>query len=323
MEYDIDMAIGILPPDRNGGDAPPNAPPVIPAVDPNFASGFNYARSIAGGLPMEQVIAPGVSYSTEQPGGFTQAQLNQAMTDMTNIVTDAPPDRTFSDIPPPNYSILPPNIIGGGMGDNVMIMEDPRRLPPQDRLKEEREQGFNFIDQVDLNNFFEKIDEISKREISKDKGPILPPIPLEDRGFGPGIRRTEDFFIPEELMMPPSITTPPPVTPPPVTPPPVISKQMPPILLEDFGFGPGIRRTEDFFMPEELMMPELNIPENVTKKDINEALLQIDTPPVINTPDITQGLFNLQAPQVPIVQTPQVSSGGRFLRQDMTPSLFR
>jgi len=35
-------------------------------------------------------------------------------------------------------------------------------------------------------------------------------IPLEDRGFGPGIRRSEDFFRPEELMMPPVIPTPPP-----------------------------------------------------------------------------------------------------------------
>ena len=239
---------------------PVDSPPVVtPTVDPNFASGFNYARSIAGGLPMEQVIAPGVSYSTEQPGGYTQAQLGPVITDTPTIVTDTPPDRPFSDIPPPNYSILPPNIIGGGMGDNVTIMEDPRRLPPLDRLKEQREQGFNFINQVDLDNFLQKI---PPKE--------LPPIPLEDRGFGPGIRRSEDFFIPEELMM-----------------------------------------------------PELNIPESVTKKDINEALLQIDTPPVINTPDITQGLFNLQAPQVPILQTPQVSSGGRFLRQDMTPSLFR
>jgi len=272
---------------------PVDSPPVVtPTVDPNFASGFNYARSIAGGLPMEQVIAPGVSYSTEQPGGYTQAQLGPVITDTPTIVTDTPPDRPFSDIPPPNYSILPPNIIGGGMGDNVTIMENPRRLPPLDRLKEQREQGFNFINQVDLDNFLQKI---PPKE--------LPPIPLEDRGFGPGIRRSEDFFIPEELMMPPSITTPPPVTPPPVTPPPVISKKMPPILLEDFGFGPGIRRSEDFFRPEELMMPELNIPESVTKKDINEALLQ--------------------APQVPILQTPQVSSGGRFLRQDMTPSLFR
>ena len=49
---------------------------VIPASDPTYTSGFDYARSIAGGMPMSQVIAPGVSYSPEQPGGYTQEQLN-------------------------------------------------------------------------------------------------------------------------------------------------------------------------------------------------------------------------------------------------------
>ena len=48
-----------------------------------------------------------------------------------------------------------------------------------------------------------------------------PPIPPQDFGFGPGIRRTEDFFEPKDLMMPPAINIPPPVTPPSVTPPPV------------------------------------------------------------------------------------------------------
>ena len=52
---------------------------VIPALDPTYSSGFNYARSIAGGMPMSQVIAPGVSYSPEQPMGYTQEQLNTAV----------------------------------------------------------------------------------------------------------------------------------------------------------------------------------------------------------------------------------------------------
>jgi hypothetical protein len=49
---------------------------VIPPSDPTYSSGFDYARSIAGGMPMSQVIAPGVSYSPEQPMGYTQEQLN-------------------------------------------------------------------------------------------------------------------------------------------------------------------------------------------------------------------------------------------------------
>ena len=49
----------------------------IPYSDPTYSSGFDYARSIAGGMPMSQVIAPGVSYSPEQPMGYTQEQLNR------------------------------------------------------------------------------------------------------------------------------------------------------------------------------------------------------------------------------------------------------
>jgi hypothetical protein len=48
----------------------------IPMSDPTYSSGFDYARSIAGGMPMSQVIAPGVGYSPEKPMGFTQEQLN-------------------------------------------------------------------------------------------------------------------------------------------------------------------------------------------------------------------------------------------------------
>jgi len=274
------MSIGTIIPNIEDINLPPvNLPPVVtPTVDPNFASGFNYARSIAGGLPMEQVIAPGVSFSPEQPGGFTQAQLGPVMTDMANIVTDAPPDMPFSDADAPDYGNLPPNIIGGGMGDNITILQDQMRFPPPIDILG----GFNFVPQIDISSI--------------PQSPIMPPKPPSIGGVG-GTDIEDRLSIAKR----------------PISPPP----------LEDFGFGPGIRRSEDFFIPEELMMPELNIPESVTKKDINEALLQIDTPPVINTPDITQGLFNLQAPQVPILQTPQVSSGGRFLRQDMTPSLFR
>lgn len=39
------------------------------------ATGQAYAQQIAGGMPMEQVIAPGVSYSPEQPMGYTQEDL--------------------------------------------------------------------------------------------------------------------------------------------------------------------------------------------------------------------------------------------------------
>jgi len=48
-----------------------------PATDPTYSSGQRYAQQIAGGvIPNSQVIAPGVSYSPDQPGGYTQADLD-------------------------------------------------------------------------------------------------------------------------------------------------------------------------------------------------------------------------------------------------------
>ena len=139
------MSIGMLPPNiREEGLPPVNRPPVVtPTVDPNFVSGFNYARSIAGGLPMEQVIAPGVSFSPDQPSGFTQMDLNEPVT-----TTATPPVQQdiIMDDTSPDYSQLPPNIIGGGRGDNITILQDQMRFPPpRDILG-----GFNFIPQIDV-----------------------------------------------------------------------------------------------------------------------------------------------------------------------------
>ena len=44
--------------------------------DPTYSSGLDYARSIAGGQNVPNMIAPGVSYSAAQPQGYTQADLN-------------------------------------------------------------------------------------------------------------------------------------------------------------------------------------------------------------------------------------------------------
>ena len=109
--------IPVLGPDEFGSYS-------IPMSDPTYRSGFDYARSIAGGMPMSQVIAPGVSYSPEQPMGYTQEQLNR------------PKD---VDIPPPPPPILPPTrepddprYFGTGIG-GVTIFDDDfdkKRIPP-------------------------------------------------------------------------------------------------------------------------------------------------------------------------------------------------
>ena len=49
----------------------------IPATDPTYSSGYEYARTIAGGMPFEDVVAPGMSFSPDQPMGYTQRDLTK------------------------------------------------------------------------------------------------------------------------------------------------------------------------------------------------------------------------------------------------------
>ena len=88
----------------------------IPMSDPTYRTGFDYARSIAGGMPMSQVIAPGVSYSPEQPGGYTQAQLGPTITDLPDVVTETPPDD--------------PRYLGTGIGGINIPVDRDMKMPP-------------------------------------------------------------------------------------------------------------------------------------------------------------------------------------------------
>ena len=49
----------------------------MPYEDPTYRSGFEYARTIAGGMPFEDVVAPGMSFSPDQPMGYTQRDLTK------------------------------------------------------------------------------------------------------------------------------------------------------------------------------------------------------------------------------------------------------
>ena len=99
----------------NGGFASP-----VATTDPTYRSGYDYARSIAGGMPMSQVIAPGVSYSPEQPGGYTQADLNIA----AGITPPPPP-------PPPVYQQPDdPSFFGTGIGGVTIPGGRRDKMPP-------------------------------------------------------------------------------------------------------------------------------------------------------------------------------------------------
>ena len=58
------------------------------------ATGQAYAQQIAGGMPMEQVIAPGVSYSPEMAGGYTQKDLDMIAAGPAPVMPVAPTQGT-------------------------------------------------------------------------------------------------------------------------------------------------------------------------------------------------------------------------------------
>ena len=90
----------------------PNGGFTMPTTDPTYSSGLNYAQSIAGGQNVPNMIAPGVSYSAEQPGGYTQADLNGTPTPPAPVYTQ--PDD--------------PSFFGTGIG-GVRIHQDRKNIP--------------------------------------------------------------------------------------------------------------------------------------------------------------------------------------------------
>jgi hypothetical protein len=92
----------------------PNGGFTMPTTVSPFSSGLNYAQSIAGGQNIPNMIAPGISYSAEQPGGYTQADLN-----------GTPPP------PPPVYKEPDdPSFFGTGIGGVTIPGGRRDKMPP-------------------------------------------------------------------------------------------------------------------------------------------------------------------------------------------------
>ena len=252
----------------------------IPVSDPTYRSGFDYARSIAGGMPMEQVIAPGVSYSPEQPGGYTQAQLGPTITDLPNVVTETPPDD--------------PSFLGTGIGGvNIPVDRDMKMPPLRDIFGGQRDTS-SLENLMNIGKLFsggidqDAIDRIVQERIAERMPTIEQPdfsqfvrredIPTFEQPDLSGFARLEDI---------PQIPT-----------------------REDFLSI--AREGIDIPMPQQ---PDVS--QFVTQEDINRAIAGIDIP-TYQAPDLSgidtrlsdleKGLLTLQEP-----------TGGRFSVQQQRP----
>jgi hypothetical protein len=172
--------------------------PINMQTDPTYSSGLNYAQSIAGGQNVPNMIAPGISYSAEQPGGYTQADLNG---------TPPPPPPVYKEPDDPSFfgtgiggvrihqdrKNIPFRNIFGNMSDVTgyqVPTEQPVQLPPQE---------FN-IEQI-LQDITD-----SEIDIPNIKGPVdmpFPPIQQDQLFINDSPFIEQDIFTPRELVQGP------------------------------------------------------------------------------------------------------------------------
>jgi hypothetical protein len=262
-------------------------------IDPNFMPGFqpefNYfqnlnpsATAIEGGAQgimavNQPSVGPFNPTATPEYNQFYSAALGAA----PQVLNPFAPITPFTPIPP-SIPTTPPDD-GRGDRDDTPPPPPPDDMPPPKPPIDIPIDG-PLIPPIGKGGPGTKPPSIDRIDDFVDlptplvppmDGPVIPNIPVIPTGGDFSIQRddigmrqiddigmrppsiggvggiNQDDFIP---MQPPVITPPvdtpilPPMTPlerPIITPPP----------LEDFGFGPGIRRSEDFFRPEDLMMP--------------------------------------------------------------------
>ena len=233
-----------------------------------IATGQAYAQQIAGGIPFEQVVAPGMSFSPEQPMGYTQADLN-----VVNLPTDVAP--VFPEVPTtgevfePSYPTMPYAPTGTPMPQRMpSIFGIPApQLPPID-LSQIKLPQFDLsqiqLPEIDVSQF------VSKEEIPQLLKDIPIDIPQVDTS-----RFVSREEIPSLLPSIPQIDT---------------SKF---ITEEDIS---GLRSD----MLGSLPQPQIpDVSQFVTQQDINRAIAGI---PQVSLSDIEERLNALE--KMPSIRTP-------------------
>ena len=292
----------------------------IPMSDPTYTSGFDYARSIAGGIPMSQVIAPGVSYSPEQPMGYTQAQLNT-------------PVGTTPVEPPPTQEPDDPSFLGTGIGGVRIPVDRDMKMPPLRDIFGGRRDTSSLENLMNIGKLFsggidqDAIDRIVQERIAErmptieqpdfsqfirreDIPTLIPEVPT-GRDFSiEDIRRDLDLPDFSQFARQQDIPT-------------IPTFEQPDLTgfarLEDI---PQIPTREDFLSIAregiDIPMPQQpDVSQFVTQEDINRAIAGIDIP-TYQAPDLSgittrlsdleKGLLTLQEP-----------TGGRFSVQQQRP----
>lgn len=238
-----------------------------------IATGQAYAQQIAGGIPFEQVVAPGMSFSPEQPGGYTQADLNavQLPTDVAPVFPTLP---TTGEVFEPSYPTMPYAPTGTPMPQRIPSIFG--QLPPID-LSQIKLPQFDLsqiqLPEIDVSQF------VTKEELPS----FIPSIPSYEMPQIPEIDVSR-FIEREEI----------------------------PRLLADLPQAPQID-TSQFLTEQDITglrsdilgsIPQPQIPdvsEFVTQQDISEAIAGI---PQVSLSDIEERLAALE--KIPSIRMPSM-----------------
>ena len=119
----------------------------IPYQDPTYSSGYEYARTIAGGMPFEDVVAPGMSFSPEEPMGYTQADLRrkEIYGDFDGVMPAAPTQGTPLEA---SYETMPDAPVGTPAPERYVPGQTPFPGIPN-FLKD---LDFSFLENLDFSN---------------------------------------------------------------------------------------------------------------------------------------------------------------------------
>ena len=91
------------------------------------ATGQQYAQQIAGGIPFEQVVAPGLSFSPDMPMGYTQAQLDMMSGGQVPVMPTAP---TIGIPVPPSQPTMPYAPVGTPQPEVLVPKEEYKGFFP-------------------------------------------------------------------------------------------------------------------------------------------------------------------------------------------------
>ena len=140
----------------------------------SVATGQAYAQQIAGGIPFEQVVAPGLQFSPEAPMGLTQEQLNLIAQGPVPVMPEAP---TIGEPVAPSIPTMPFAPVGTPMPTLPFIQRKFDMTEIGEPFEPDLDLFLRDIEERELADILEDIEVPSLFDFNVAQAPIMPSAP--------------------------------------------------------------------------------------------------------------------------------------------------